>query len=821
MSPVKSSAAEIYMGEMEELSAAPRKIPSLKSLFHILWLRKWTVLAAWLVLALPTGLTLSIINLPKVYLATTVLRFPDVVGAQTNVMRDVAIAQGQSIISIFNSYQVLEATVRKLGLRMRVTTDDVFQHGVFRNIHFNENLGLGVYTVFLRGEDRTAKIIFHPRGTTAEFEVFSGRLGPDGRIALPGLDLEFQPDFLRKGKDMKLDLDLRTLEQTGVSLKKALATKPLGGGNYEIRLRDRDPQMVAEILNTLREQFLDVYYGTTEVQDVGILVQMEKDLELAKEKLEKGQDELSRYYASHPELNQQQGASGGDNLAYLESRQEIDRLQQQKRRVEEAMAAKEADATPEKKFYWASELLNAMGQAGEPKANILRASLQELNARQVGFRGNLGPDHPKIREVEKDKEVIYRQIEDAENLLTRKLDQDLADLRGRMASSAPRGSYRPAVKVTLELERLTNTNENNQRIYDRLMESYNRAKLVTGSEFFKVTVVDPARPAQYEPPSLRTRLLFAAGAMFLLLLVVPAGFLFWPVLFIRIWTKDDVQRLLGLRTLGEVSLRVRSKSDLPEPDRKPGSKQGEPDPLLLFHGRDHQLEDVEVFRLIREESENLFKNPATPGRLCLMVTSCHPHEGKSTCASNLAVTFARKGKRTLLVDADFRLGRVHRIFNLSVNVGLDDIMSQQNTSLAQFLETATLAFQTTMQSNLVVAPRKASNPNAGEMVSSDRFKAFIKMAREQFEIVVIDTPPVMITPEPLSLAEGTDGVIFVCRSGLTTAGEAREAVQSLGERGVKVAAILNGVRDTPFQRNRYHKYAYYYHVQPKPGDKGA
>jgi capsular exopolysaccharide synthesis family protein len=225
---------------------------------------------------------------------------------------------------------------------------------------------------------------------------------------------------------------------------------------------------------------------------------------------------------------------------------------------------------------------------------------------------------------------------------------------------------------------------------------------------------------------------------------------------------------------------------------------------------------VEAFRIVREEVENNFRNPAAPGRFCLMITSSRPHEGKSTCAANLAVTFARKGKRTLLVDADFRLGRTAKIFNLHVATGLDTILDQSDINHEQFLETASLVFLPTVQRNLVVAPRKSPNANASELVSSDRFKAFIKMAREQFDIVIIDTPPVMITPEPLSLAEHADGVLFVCRSGVTSASEAREAVEILKERNANIAVILNGCKTSPFEENRYKKYSYYYQVQPSP-----
>jgi polysaccharide biosynthesis transport protein len=810
MSPRTPPTESYPAGEKEDDSSGPRKFPSLSTLFHVLWLRKWIALAAWLAVALPVGVSLSLFDLPKSYTAATVMRFPDVIGAQTNVMRDVAITSGQSILSILSSHQVLEGTIAKLGLRLRIVTPELFHKWVFKDVRYSDNLGPGRYAITLGSRGASATVKYKSAGGTEEFTVHQGPLQPGGRLSFPGLEVQFTPEFLSGKHGDRVELEFEAFDATFQDLKKNVSARPLGGSNFEIKLKDRDPFLVADILSTLQAQFLEVYYGTTEVQDVGILVQMEKDLALAKERLEKSQDELSRYYADHPELSQQ-AAGAGDNLTYLESRQALDRLQDNKRRVGGAISAREPGASPERRYFWAMEVLGAMTEAGEPKAGILRSSLQEVSARQQAMRGSLGPEHPRIKEAEAEKDSLYRQIEEAGAALMRRLDQQIGEARTRVGMAAPRQNYRPPVKVQLELERLNNVNKNSQNIYDRLLESYNRAKLVTGSEFFKVSVVDPARPAIYHPPSTQTRLLIAAAAVMLLFILIPGLVLAWSLLFIRIWTKDEVKRLVGLKVLGVIVERKLKFGKGGEDERKPSV-----DPMLIIHGALSRLEDVESFRIVREEIESGFRNPDTPGKHCLMVTSSRPHEGKSTCAANLAVAFARKGKRTLLVDADFRLGRIAKIFNLHVATGLDTILDQSDIDIEHFLESASLVFLPTLQRNLVVAPRKAPNANAGELVSSDRFKSFIKLARGQFDVVIIDTPPVMITPEPLSLAEHADGVIFVCRSGLTSAREAREAVESILERNPNVGAILNGSKISPFEENRYRKYSYYYQVQPSP-----
>jgi capsular exopolysaccharide synthesis family protein len=814
MSPRTPPSEAFPAEDLGDESSGPRKFPSLASLFHVLWLRKWIVLAAWLVAALPAGVALSLFDLPKSYTATTVMRFPDVVGAQTNVMRDVAITSGQSILSILSSHQVLEGTVTKLGLRLRITTKELFQKWVFKDVKYTDNLGLGRYTIVLANRGSEATVFYKPLGASAEYQVHQGPILPEGRLSFPGLDVQFTPEFLSGQRGNRVDLEFTAFDAAFQDLKKNVSARPLGGTNFEVKLKDRDPFLVSDILSTLQGEFLDVYYGTTEVQDVGILAQMEKDLALAKERLEKSQDEVSHYFAEHPELSQQQGPTAGDNLTLLETRQNMDQLETYKRRVTQAFAAREPGASPERSYFWAMELLGEMTQAGEAKAGILRASLQEVNARQQTLRNTLGPEHPRIKEAEAEKDSLYRQIEDAEASLIKRLDQDLAQARARLATSSAHQASRPPVKVQLELERLNNVNHNNQNIYDRLLESYNRAKLVTGSEFFKVSVVDPARPAIYYPPSTKARLLIAAVAVMLLLILIPGLFLAWSLVFIRVWTKEDVKRLLGLKVLGVIAER-KPVSGKPKKDEE-GGRRPAVDPMLIIHGAASRLEDVESFRMVREEIESGFRNPDAPGKYCLMITSSRPHEGKSTLSANLAVAFARKGKRTLLIDADFRLGRIAKLFNLHVATGLDDILDQPDIDSDHFLEAASLVFQPTLQRNLVVAPRKTPNANAGELVSSDRFKAFIRMARSQFDVVILDTPPVMITPEPLSLAEHVDGVIFVCRAGVTSAHEAREAVEILFERNPNIAAVLNGSKTSPFEENRYRKYSYYYQVQPAP-----
>src|SRR3954470_4591382 len=146
--------------DFDELPETVRRIPSIATLLHIFWLKKWFILVIWLVFAIPSGVLLSIFDLPSSYSAATVMRFPNVVGAQTNVMRDVAISQRESIVGIFNSWQVMDATIRKLNLRLRIKTHDVFQKKTFKSVEYADELGLGQYLLSISKDGKTGTLLY-------------------------------------------------------------------------------------------------------------------------------------------------------------------------------------------------------------------------------------------------------------------------------------------------------------------------------------------------------------------------------------------------------------------------------------------------------------------------------------------------------------------------------------------------------------------------------------------------------------------------------------------------------------------------------------
>lgn len=183
----------------------------------------------------------------------------------------------------------------------------------------------------------------------------------------------------------------------------------------------------------------------------------------------------------------------------------------------------------------------------------------------------------------------------------------------------------------------------------------------------------------------------------------------------------------------------------------------------------------------------------------IMFTSAGPGEGKSTTTANVAVVMAQQGKSVLLIDADLRKPVMHYTFRLGNMHGLTTLLTKKSTPEE--------AIQKTEVSNLFVLPSGPIPPNPAELLSSPAMASFIKHALTQFDIVIIDTPPVLAVTDAQVLANFCDGTVLVLRSGVTD----RDAAVKAKELLVKAHARIIGtvLNDKPISKANGYYYYYY------------
>lgn len=168
----------------------------------------------------------------------------------------------------------------------------------------------------------------------------------------------------------------------------------------------------------------------------------------------------------------------------------------------------------------------------------------------------------------------------------------------------------------------------------------------------------------------------------------------------------------------------------------------------------------------------------------MIVTSSGPGEGKSTTASNMAIVFAQSGKRTLLVDADMRKPTAHYTFNVLNTHGLTNLLTKQN-SLDE-------AIQGTDVNKLDILTSGPVPPNPSELLGSRGMDAFLESVKEEYDIVIFDTPPVLAVTDAQILANRCDGAILVIRSQVADKEKALKAKELLQSANARIlGAVLN------------------------------
>jgi capsular exopolysaccharide synthesis family protein len=240
---------------------------------------------------------------------------------------------------------------------------------------------------------------------------------------------------------------------------------------------------------------------------------------------------------------------------------------------------------------------------------------------------------------------------------------------------------------------------------------------------------------------------------------------------------EEIRRRLGLPIVGHIPYLQAEAAARPSAGHESGL-----DPLLCSYHRPRSLE-AEAYRAIRTA---LYFNTRGDSHRVIQLTSPTRGDGKSLTVANLAVTMAQSGKKVLLIDADCRRPRLHKIFGLSNETGLSTIL----TGAGGVHE----AVRAGCVPGLSVMPSGPIPPNPSEILIAPQFQELLASLRQEYDYVLVDTPPLLAVTDPCVVASRVDGLFLVVR--LTRCGrpDAVRAREILAAQGVPVfGVIVNGV----------------------------
>lgn len=424
-------------------------------------------------------------------------------------------------------------------------------------------------------------------------------------------------------------------------------------------------------------------------------------------------------------------------------------------------------------------------------ANCKRALL-EARAERSQLAQNYKDQHPRMLALASRIVAMEAQLDTEIDAVRRGLVRQFERAQRREADVRRRLDEQKQALLDLEsktsrYDLLVEEAEATRRLHDTVLSRLKEVQLIHGAETTNVHRIGGAEtsPRPVRPDKL-VNLVFAVFAGLLL----GFGLAFAADFCDRtLKNEEDVARVLGTTVLGLVPRLT---------GRRPTDGRLDPESL------DERSQLSEAFRTLR--TSLVFSNRSREIR-SLVVTSAAPAEGKSLVAINVAIAFARSGKKVLLVDADLRRPRLHRAFGVAGAEGLSSLLIGSR-ELGDLL-------QPTPVHNLALLPCGVIPPNPVELLADG-----VRTAREamlaRFDLVVFDSPPVGIVSDTCVIGTEVDRTLFVVRGCRTNRAHARRALAQLRSTGTSVAGVV--LNNSDVRAHRYSDYSVDYRYERRAAD---
>jgi capsular exopolysaccharide synthesis family protein len=347
-------------------------------------------------------------------------------------------------------------------------------------------------------------------------------------------------------------------------------------------------------------------------------------------------------------------------------------------------------------------------------------------------------------------------------------------------------------RQTVEYNLLKGEVESNRHMYEAMLQQLKQSGIASALRASTVRVVDPAEKPDrpYKPNRARAAILGALAGCLLC-----AGLVLLRQSTDRtIRDPGEVAAWTGIPELGLIPNYRVGRGTAYQPFRAfrmntPARNEGRRSPAVeLTSWQFSSSRIAESFRATLMSM--LFARHNGDRPRTLVVTSAGPMEGKSTVAANLGVVLAKMGIRVLLIDADLRKPRLHTIFGIESQTGLIGAITGMGTS-DQEAESETFVSATEL-SRLSILPAGGTTPDSASLLYGDRLPKLLGRLRDRYEMVIVDTPPMLEIPDARIIGRVADTTVLVVRAGATTRNAVSAASQRLMDDGIDLlGAIVN------------------------------
>ena len=459
-------------------------------------------------------------------------------------------------------------------------------------------------------------------------------------------------------------------------------------------------------------------------------------------------------------------------------------------------STKRKAAEAEKSVEFLGELLPQLRkevEANEDKLNKYRIErgIFELSEDAKGLMQQSASQRILLVELQQKRKELEKLYTD-EHPAMQALDNKIKELSGQIGKLESAAKNLPALQQELlTLEREVKISDG---IYTRLLETYHQLRLTKEGKLGNVRVIDPALKPQTSSKPNRPAMI-GIGAAIGLALGLGLAFLRHR-LRPGIQHADELEQKLGLNVFATVPFSpIQSLLAQAIKAKQPGQHL-----LALTKPDDPSIESLRSLRTALQ-----FAMLDAPNNIVLL-TSPTPGIGKSFTSANFSTVLAAAGRRVLLIDADMRKGHMHNIFGQQRGVGLSELIAGGQTLQQVLRQNAAPGLDFISAGTLP--------PNPAELLMSPTTVELLKALSAQYDVVIMDTPPVLAVSDTAVLAPQAGTVFMLARAEVTTLPEMQESIKRLEQSGASLRGVIFNGLDLSRRTNRYgyqygHKYGRY------------
>ncbi|MDX2040435.1 MAG: polysaccharide biosynthesis tyrosine autokinase [Acidobacteriota bacterium] len=565
-----------------------------------------------------------------------------------------------------------------------------------------------------------------------------------------------------------------------------------------------NPKLAADVANAIASEYItwsmeSRLQGVSSAKDF-----LAKRVQEAETALRDAENEQQRYLAEHRIISVED--KGDITLARtVELNRQLTDLENERRTAE-------ANYNRSKEVA-ADELPQVINDA---TVQNLSRELSKQKQELANLSAKYQPNYPAVKQVQEQVKQLETQLTDhkakiVKNIETqfqvaKKREEDLKASFGKSRNEAIQQN-----RESSELGLLKQKVETNQKNYEDLLGRLRQAEVESD---FRPSNIRKVQEAEVPIAPVKPKKALNIGLSVLIGLALGIGLAFFmEYLNNTVNTAEDVERIVQLPALGGIpSLQSLAKNKMLGVSfngngNGNGHKNGKKSTALatalnneLLSGHDPLSSFAESYRALRT---SLLLSSAEHAPRTMLITSSHPAEGKTTIVANTAISLAQTGARVLVLDADMRRPRCHKILSTKNDSGLSTYLSR-DVSLDKVITQHDIP-------NLYVMPAGPVPPNPSELLSSIKFGYLVTELQEKFDHIIIDSPPVIHVTDALIISPHVDGVVIVVKSNHTPREAIQRAKQALADVNAKIFGVVLNCIDLNTESYYYnYKYAYYH-----------